>query len=182
MAVSILLLIQKVIVKNFFAGLFAFDRKGVDGAVNGVAGTTLVAGKTVRKVQTGQLQFYGPGAYWIRYPASPTMPNHRAREVVFQPQPPKQSVFDRRSVPRYHGHGNSHGHDNRTGRMEQGKSSHGPRNQIGRVRQILTAAFRKAGLRVKRPVSSVDDSADIVFEKDGKKYLVQCKGFLGGTK
>jgi NADH-quinone oxidoreductase subunit L len=52
-------IIQKVIVKNFFAGLFAFDRKGVDGAVNGVAGTTLVAGKTVRKAQTGQLQFYG---------------------------------------------------------------------------------------------------------------------------
>jgi len=52
-------MIQKVIVKNFFAGLFAFDRKGVDGAVNGVAGTTLVAGKTVRKAQTGQLQFYG---------------------------------------------------------------------------------------------------------------------------
>jgi NADH-quinone oxidoreductase subunit L len=51
--------IQKVIVKNFFAGLSFFDRKGVDGAVNGVAGTTLAAGKTVRKAQTGQLQFYG---------------------------------------------------------------------------------------------------------------------------
>ena len=52
-------IIQKVIVKNFFAGLFAFDKKGVDGTVNGVAGTTLAAGKTVRKAQTGQLQFYG---------------------------------------------------------------------------------------------------------------------------
>jgi NADH-quinone oxidoreductase subunit L len=52
-------IIQRVIVKNFFAGLFAFDRKAVDGAVNGVAGTTLAAGKTVRKAQTGQLQFYG---------------------------------------------------------------------------------------------------------------------------
>lgn len=41
--------------------------------------------------------------------------------------------------------------------------------------QILTAAFRKAGLRVKRPVSAADDGADIVFEKDGKRYLVQCK-------
>ena len=51
--------IQKMIVKNFFAGLFSFDKKGVDGAVNGVAGTTLVAGKTFRKMQTGQLQFYG---------------------------------------------------------------------------------------------------------------------------
>jgi NADH-quinone oxidoreductase subunit L len=52
-------IIQKLIVKNFFAGLFAFDKKGVDGAVKGVAGTTLAAGKTVRKAQTGQLQFYG---------------------------------------------------------------------------------------------------------------------------
>jgi NADH-quinone oxidoreductase subunit L len=52
-------MIQKVIVKNFFAGLFAFDRKGVDGAVSGVADTTLAAGKTIRKAQTGQLQFYG---------------------------------------------------------------------------------------------------------------------------
>jgi NADH-quinone oxidoreductase subunit L len=52
-------IIQKLIVKNFFAGLFAFDKKGVDGAVNGVAGKTLAAGKTVRKAQNGQLQFYG---------------------------------------------------------------------------------------------------------------------------
>jgi NADH-quinone oxidoreductase subunit L len=52
-------MIQKVIVRNFFAGLFAFDKRGVDGAVNGVAGTTLAAGKTIRKAQTGQLQFYG---------------------------------------------------------------------------------------------------------------------------
>jgi NADH-quinone oxidoreductase subunit L len=52
-------IIQKVIVRNFFASLFAFDRKGVDGAVNGVAGTTLAASKTMRKAQTGQLQFYG---------------------------------------------------------------------------------------------------------------------------
>ena len=52
-------IIQKVIIKNFFAGLSIFDRKGVDGAVNSVAGTTLAAGKTMRKAQTGQLQFYG---------------------------------------------------------------------------------------------------------------------------
>jgi NADH-quinone oxidoreductase subunit L len=52
-------IIQKIIVKNFFSGLFSFDKKGVDGAVNGVAGTTLAAGKTIRKAQTGQLQFYG---------------------------------------------------------------------------------------------------------------------------
>ena len=41
--------------------------------------------------------------------------------------------------------------------------------------QILTAAFRKAGLRVKRHVSAVDDGVDLVFEKDGRKYLVQYK-------
>ena len=41
--------------------------------------------------------------------------------------------------------------------------------------QMLVVAFRKAGLRVKRPVSAVDDAADLVFEKDGTKYLVQLK-------
>jgi len=41
--------------------------------------------------------------------------------------------------------------------------------------QILAAAFRKAGLRVKRHVSAMDDGADLVFEKDGTKYLVQLK-------
>jgi NADH-quinone oxidoreductase subunit L len=51
--------IQKFIVRDFFGRLLAFDKKGVDGAVNGVADTTLIAGKTIRKAQTGQLQFYG---------------------------------------------------------------------------------------------------------------------------
>jgi hypothetical protein len=41
--------------------------------------------------------------------------------------------------------------------------------------QILTGVFRKAGLRVKRPVSAVDEGADLVFERDGTKYLVQLK-------
>ncbi|MCX6003652.1 MAG: NADH-quinone oxidoreductase subunit L, partial [Chloroflexi bacterium] len=53
------LLVQRVIVRDFFSGLLSFDKKGVDGAVNGVADTTLIAGKTMRKAQTGQLQFYG---------------------------------------------------------------------------------------------------------------------------
>jgi NADH-quinone oxidoreductase subunit L len=53
------LIIQKGIAKNFFTGLSVFDRKGVDGAVNGVAGGTVAAGKTARKIQTGQLQLYG---------------------------------------------------------------------------------------------------------------------------
>jgi NADH-quinone oxidoreductase subunit L len=52
-------LVQRIIVRDFFNGLKSFDQKGVDGAVNGVADTTLIAGKTIRKAQTGQLQFYG---------------------------------------------------------------------------------------------------------------------------
>ncbi len=51
--------VQGFVVRNFFSWLKSFDQKGVDGAVNGVADTTLVAGKTMRKAQTGQLQFYG---------------------------------------------------------------------------------------------------------------------------
>ena len=42
-------------------------------------------------------------------------------------------------------------------------------------KQILAGAFRKAGLRVKRPISTLDDGADLMFEKDGTKYLVQLK-------
>ena len=41
--------------------------------------------------------------------------------------------------------------------------------------RILADAFRKAGLRVKRPVSTVEDGANLVFEKDSTKYLVQLK-------
>jgi hypothetical protein len=40
--------------------------------------------------------------------------------------------------------------------------------------QILAGAFRKAGMRVKRPASKVDGT-DLVFEKDGTRYLVQLK-------
>jgi NADH-quinone oxidoreductase subunit L len=51
--------VQGFIVRNLFGWFKSFDQNGVDGAVNGVADTTLVAGKTMRKAQTGQLQFYG---------------------------------------------------------------------------------------------------------------------------
>jgi NADH-quinone oxidoreductase subunit L len=51
--------VQGFIVRNLFGWFKSFDQKGVDGAVNGVADTTLVAGKTMRKAQTGQLQLYG---------------------------------------------------------------------------------------------------------------------------
>lgn len=52
-------LVQRIIVRNFFEGLVLFDNKAVDGAVNGVADTTVAAGRTARKAQTGQLQLYG---------------------------------------------------------------------------------------------------------------------------
>jgi NADH-quinone oxidoreductase subunit L len=51
--------VQGFIVRNLFGWFKSFDQNGVDGTVNGVADTTLVAGKTMRKVQTGQLQLYG---------------------------------------------------------------------------------------------------------------------------
>ncbi len=41
--------------------------------------------------------------------------------------------------------------------------------------RILAAALRKAGLRVKRPVSAQDGGPDLEFEKDGTKYLLQLK-------
>jgi len=41
--------------------------------------------------------------------------------------------------------------------------------------QILAVTLRKAGLRVKRSLSALDDGADLVFEKDGTKYLLQLK-------
>jgi NADH-quinone oxidoreductase subunit L len=52
-------IIEQGIVRNFFNALKFFDEKGVDGAVDGIADTTLGAGKRARKAQTGQLQVYG---------------------------------------------------------------------------------------------------------------------------
>ena len=51
--------VRKSLLGGLFAGLERFDSKGVDGAVNGVAGFTLASGRTLRRVQTGQLQLYG---------------------------------------------------------------------------------------------------------------------------
>ena len=44
---------------GLFAGLKFFDIRGVDGAVNGIANTTVATGRIIRKTQTGQLQLYG---------------------------------------------------------------------------------------------------------------------------
>jgi len=48
-----------VLINGFFAGLQQFDIHGVDGAVNGIAVGTIAGGRTMRRVQTGQLQLYG---------------------------------------------------------------------------------------------------------------------------
>jgi len=53
------ILVENFIVRRFFSSLKTMDDKGVDGAVNGVASTTIATGRTVRKAQTGQLQLYG---------------------------------------------------------------------------------------------------------------------------
>ncbi|GAI70029.1 unnamed protein product, partial [marine sediment metagenome] len=53
------IIVGMVLIKGLFAGLQLFDSKGVDGAVNGVADTTIAGGRAIRKAQTGQLQLYG---------------------------------------------------------------------------------------------------------------------------
>jgi len=51
--------VGKVLNGGLFAGLQIFDSKGVDGAVNGVANTTIAGGRAIRRAETGQLQLYG---------------------------------------------------------------------------------------------------------------------------
>jgi len=47
--------------------------------------------------------------------------------------------------------------------------------------RILTAALRKAGLRIQRPAPVLDDDADLlIFEKDGTKYLLELKASSEG--
>ena len=53
------IIVGMVLIKGLFAGLQLFDSKGVDGAVNGVADTTIAGGRAIRRAQTGQLQLYG---------------------------------------------------------------------------------------------------------------------------
>jgi len=52
-------IVGKVLIGGFFAGLQIFDSRGIDGAVNGVASGAIASGRAIRKAQTGQLQFYG---------------------------------------------------------------------------------------------------------------------------
>jgi NADH-quinone oxidoreductase subunit L len=47
------------LIKGLFNGFEIFDRRGVDGAVNGVSDVVVGGGRAIRKAQTGQLQLYG---------------------------------------------------------------------------------------------------------------------------
>ena len=53
------ILVRKVLINGFFAGLQQFDTHGVDGTVNGIADGTIAGGRAIRRAQTGQLQLYG---------------------------------------------------------------------------------------------------------------------------
>jgi NADH-quinone oxidoreductase subunit L len=53
------IIVKLALIKGLFTGFSLFDSKGVDGAVNGVAGVVATGGKAIRRAQTGQLQLYG---------------------------------------------------------------------------------------------------------------------------
>ncbi|MEA2085992.1 MAG: NADH-quinone oxidoreductase subunit L [Chloroflexota bacterium] len=53
------IIVRNALLKGLFASLQFFDSRGVDGAVNGLAGGVVAAGGAVRRAQTGQLQLYG---------------------------------------------------------------------------------------------------------------------------
>jgi len=53
------IIVKKAMLGGLFAGFEAFDSKGVDGVVNGVADGVRAGGRSIRHAQTGQLQLYG---------------------------------------------------------------------------------------------------------------------------
>jgi len=53
------IIVRNALLKGLFASLQFFDSRGIDGAVNGVAGGVVAAGGAIRRAQTGQLQLYG---------------------------------------------------------------------------------------------------------------------------
>ena len=50
---------RRILYDGLFAGLKLFDSRGIDGLVNGAAGSVNAAGRLIRKAQSGQLQLYG---------------------------------------------------------------------------------------------------------------------------
>ncbi|MFC1982053.1 NADH-quinone oxidoreductase subunit L, partial [Chloroflexota bacterium] len=53
------IIVKVSLIGGIFAGLEKIDTYGVDGIVNGVANGAAAGGRAIRRVQTGQLQFYG---------------------------------------------------------------------------------------------------------------------------
>ena len=53
------IIVKIVALKGLFNGFEIFDRRGVDGAVNGVSDVIMSGGRAMRRAQTGQLQLYG---------------------------------------------------------------------------------------------------------------------------
>ncbi|MFH0942281.1 MAG: NADH-quinone oxidoreductase subunit L [Chloroflexota bacterium] len=52
-------LVNRVLLKGLFQVCQLFDAKVVDGIVNGFAQGTMATGRTIRRLSSGQLQFYG---------------------------------------------------------------------------------------------------------------------------
>jgi NADH-quinone oxidoreductase subunit L len=52
------IIVKIVAIKGLFNGFEIFDRRGVDGAVNGVSDVVMGGGRALRRAQTGQLQLY----------------------------------------------------------------------------------------------------------------------------
>jgi NADH-quinone oxidoreductase subunit L len=53
------IIVRNALLNNFFGYLQEIDVQIIDGSVNGIASGAIGAGKTLRQVQTGQLQLYG---------------------------------------------------------------------------------------------------------------------------
>jgi NADH-quinone oxidoreductase subunit L len=52
------IIVKLALIKGLFNGFEIFDRRGVDGAVNGVSDVVMGGGQAIRRAQTGQLQLY----------------------------------------------------------------------------------------------------------------------------
>jgi NADH-quinone oxidoreductase subunit L len=52
------IIVKVVAIKGLFNGFEIFDRRGVDGMVNGVSDVIMEGGRAIRRAQTGQLQLY----------------------------------------------------------------------------------------------------------------------------
>jgi len=53
------IIVKLALIKGLFNGFEIFDRRGVDGSVNGVSTVVISGGRAIRRAQTGQLQLYG---------------------------------------------------------------------------------------------------------------------------